>query len=318
MRIRRGFLGWGVFLIVLGLVPLSVRLGWVSGTNLSAAWQLWPLFLVGAGVGLILRRTSFEVVGGLIVAVTAGLMLGSFLAVGPSLGVACAPGGSARLVASEGGTLGPGSSVTLQAACARATASAGPGDAWQVAWGPAQKDRPTIQAGASTLSVTGPTRSNVVVVGSGSEWSVTVPADATRRLSAEVDAGTAALPLDGLTLDSADVRANAGEMRADFGGSMVARIDGEVNVGSLRVGLPAAPGTDARLAANLSSLVVCAPQGLPLRVYTSGGLASYDLPGMSRQGDVYETPDYPTTGGTTLHVDVNLGSVRLEWGGTCR
>ena len=60
MRVHRGFLGWGVFFVVFGLVPLSVRLGWVSGASLSSAWQLWPLFLVGAGVGLILRRTPFE------------------------------------------------------------------------------------------------------------------------------------------------------------------------------------------------------------------------------------------------------------------
>ncbi len=136
VRIHRGFLGWGVFFIVLGLVPLSVRLGWVSGANLASAWQLWPLFLVGAGVGLILRRTPFEPVGGLIVAATGGLMLGSFLAIGPSIGVACAPAASKATVASESGTLGPGATVSLQAACARATASAGPGDAWTVAWGP--------------------------------------------------------------------------------------------------------------------------------------------------------------------------------------
>jgi hypothetical protein len=319
VRIHRGFLGWGVFFIVFGLVPLAVRLGWVSGANLSSAWQLWPLFLVGAGVGLVLRKTPFEPVGGLIVAATGGLMLGSVLAVGPSIGVACAPASSQATVASESGTLGPGAAIALQATCARATASAGPGETWTVAWGPAGDDRPAIDASTSRLSVTGPSGpGKIVIPGAGAAWDVTVPAAVTRRLTAEVDAGSVDMPLDGLTLDAATVRVNAGGMRADFGGSSVARLDGEVNLGTLRVGLPAGGGTDGRLSANLATVVLCAPEGLPLRVYTSGGLASFDLPGMTKSGEMYQTAGFPASGGATLRVEANLGSVRLEWGGTCR
>ena len=316
MRIHRGFLGWGVFFIVLGLVPLSVTLGWVSGADLGSAWQLWPLFLVGAGVGLILRRTPFEPVGGLIVAVTGGLMLGSFLAVGPSFGVACAAGTAKPTAASESGVVQQGASADLQAACARATAIGAPGEAWQVSWGPSTKDRPQISSGPTRLSVRPATSPNVVFVGSGTTWQATVPAAVT-QLTAEVDAGSFALPLDGMSLERAALRVNAGDMRADFAGSAVDRIDGEVNVGTLRVGLPAGGGTTGRLAANLSSLVICAPTGLPLWIRTSGGLASFDLPGMTRSDDTYETAGF-TAGGTVLQVEANLGSVRLEWGGTCR
>ena len=67
-----------------------------------------------------------------------------------------------------------------------------------------------------------------------------------------------------------------------------------------------------------SALVLCAPEGTPLRIRTSGGLASFGFPRMTRREDTYETPGFSAAGGTVLQVEANLGSVRLEWGGTCR
>src|SRR6188768_2858570 len=99
MRVNRGLLGWGVFFIVLGAVPLAVRNGLLSEAALANAWQLWPLLLIGAGLGLILSRTKLAIVGGLVIAVTFGLMGGAVLASGfriPSgAGGGCAgdPGG---------------------------------------------------------------------------------------------------------------------------------------------------------------------------------------------------------------------------------
>jgi hypothetical protein len=319
VRVHRGFLGWGVFFIVLGLVPLADQLGWIPGVDLSQAWRLWPLFLVGAGVGLLLRRTRFEALGGIVVAATGGLLLGSFLAVGPSFGVTCGPPGSATTVASQGGTLAGGASVSIEAACARVNGSVGPGADWQVAWGPQADDRPRIIESASGLVVSGPGGSGTPFGGAaGSLWEVTVPSGATERLTIEVDAGTARIPLDGLALDSATVGSNAADVRVDLGGSSVGRIDGEVNVGSLRVGLPKAGLTTGRLGANLSSLVICAPAGLPLRIQTTGALVSWDLPGLTQNGTVYETPGFTAANGATLRIEANLSNVRLEREGTCR
>lgn len=57
MRIDRGLLDWGAFLIVLGAVPLAARAGYLDTDTLRRAWELWPLVLIGIGLGLILQRT---------------------------------------------------------------------------------------------------------------------------------------------------------------------------------------------------------------------------------------------------------------------
>src|SRR5512146_371010 len=80
MRIHRGFLGCGVFLILAGSIPLAVRAGYLSDDQLQNVGNLWPLILVGIGVGLLLSRTRYGFLGGFIVAGTFGVMVGGLLA----------------------------------------------------------------------------------------------------------------------------------------------------------------------------------------------------------------------------------------------
>ena len=84
MRVRRGFLGWGVFLILAGAVPLLVRSGYLTEDQVASLWTLWPLILVGIGVGMLLSRTRYGFLGGLVVAATFGLMVGGLLSTGVS------------------------------------------------------------------------------------------------------------------------------------------------------------------------------------------------------------------------------------------
>ena len=93
MRIDRGRLGWGVFFLTLGLVPLSIRLGWVDPAWFEGIWRLWPLILVGIGIGLILRRTAFAAIGNVIVGLTFGLIIGGALATPINAGISCIPTG---------------------------------------------------------------------------------------------------------------------------------------------------------------------------------------------------------------------------------
>ena len=77
MRINRSLLNWGVFLIALGGVPLAVDQGWLESDIARDLGQLWPLILVGIGLGLILRWTPMAWFGGALVAATFGLIFGA-------------------------------------------------------------------------------------------------------------------------------------------------------------------------------------------------------------------------------------------------
>ncbi len=82
MSVDRRLLNWGVFLVLVGGVPLAVAQGWIPSETVANAWELWPLILIGAGIGLILSRTPLRALGGIIVAGTFGVILGAMLAVG--------------------------------------------------------------------------------------------------------------------------------------------------------------------------------------------------------------------------------------------
>ena len=79
MTIRRGFLNWGVFLICLGTVPLAIQLGLLDADVAAELLRLWPLILIGIGLGLLLRLTPYAAIGGLVVAATFGVLLGTLL-----------------------------------------------------------------------------------------------------------------------------------------------------------------------------------------------------------------------------------------------
>jgi len=320
MRISRRFLDWGVFFIAFGLVPLAVQLGWVDRSAVADLWRLWPLILVGAGVGLLLSRTRLEALGGVIVAATCGLLLGGILTAGANLGTICGPGGGGTTVASRSGTLEPGAAVNIELSCGRLSVGTASGNAWKVAWGPTEKDEPTIQGSGAALRVRGPEGTVTVFPGtSGSIWDVSLPQGSVTRLNIGLNAASATLPLDGLFLGGVNIQANAADARVDLGSATASTVNAQVNVGSLRLGLPATGPTTGAIEANLSSIVLCAPPGLPLRIVTKASLAGVDLPGLTRIGDdVYQSDDWNPATGAQLRVQVNLGSLKLERGGTCR
>jgi hypothetical protein len=69
---RRLHLFWPLALIAAGILWLLIELGQVPASNLWALVYLWPLFLIGAGLGLILRpywRFAGAVVSAIVIAV---------------------------------------------------------------------------------------------------------------------------------------------------------------------------------------------------------------------------------------------------------
>jgi hypothetical protein len=155
MHIRRGALGWGVFLILAGSIPLLVRAGVLTDSQVSDLWTLWPMILIGLGIGLLLSRTRFAFVGGLVVAATFGLIVGGLLSGGFSANAgACGSNQGATPFDEQTGTLTAGAaSIDVRLDCGDVAIATAPGVDWTVA-GDAKDGRgPRIDAGPDQLSI---------------------------------------------------------------------------------------------------------------------------------------------------------------------
>src|SRR5215218_4092598 len=117
VRINRSLLGWGVFFVVLGVVPLAVRQGAVPEETVARAWTLWPLLLIFAGIALVLRRTPVAPAASLAMAATFGLIGGGFLASGSIPGVGCGDQRHEVPFQAQSGQLGEAGEVDVQLLC---------------------------------------------------------------------------------------------------------------------------------------------------------------------------------------------------------
>jgi hypothetical protein len=323
MRVNRGLLGWGVFFIVLGAVPLAVREGLLDASVVRRAWELWPLILVGIGLGLILARTKLAVLGGLLVAATFGLMGGALIATGfnPGVGVTTCGFGAGHEgtpFAEQRGSLAGVASVRLEMSCGSVTATGSDGDGWTVSGTSDGGQPPELRRTDRRLVVVAPERRGVGIVGDASKWEVTLPRAGSVAVELSVNAGSGELDLSGMTVPSLDATVNAGEARIDASGARgTTGIAATVNAGSLVLLLPV-PGetVSGELSVNAGSASICAPAGVALRFRSDESLGSVNFGdrGLQRDGDTWSTPgyDFAASPHIELTVSANLGSITLD------
>lgn len=320
MRIRRGFLGWGVFLILVGAVPLLVRAGSLDPDQVDRLWTLWPLILVGVGVGLILRHTRFDFVGGLIVAVTVGLMVGGLLSAGfgsISSGFCGSDDGSVPFP-SRDGTFAGASSVELRLDCGQMTVGAAPGNAWHVAGSDDNGRGPAIDSTDASLSVRSRTGNGAPFFGFGARdtWQITVPDASPMDVDLRVNAGGATVDLGGAALGAVHLEQNAGSATVDLTDvTSIGGLDATLNAGSLGVRLPnvSVIGT---IEANAGAVRLCAPPGAALKLRTGEtivGSYDYDGHGLIKDGSTWTTPGFDTAEvKIELQTSANAGSFTLD------
>jgi len=327
MSIDRRFLNWGIFLVLLGGIPLVVNLGWLDRTAVSDLWRFWPLLLIGAGIGLILARTPFAAVGGIVVAGTFGVILGSLLAGGFSLAIpGCGTTGNLQRAAERTGTFAGGTaSVTIELDCGRLDIGAADGPGWHVAIDAEDLDRvPTIESSSTRLSVR-PGRSGRAWFpfgGHGAQaWRVELPRSLPVVLGATVNAGEATIAPAGADLDSVGLTVNAGRAVLDLGSATVGSLSATINAGELLVDLPAS-GTTGAMTANAGSIKLCAPSGVGLRLDASGGFASgnnFGDAGLVEANGAWVSGNYATaTARVDLRLTGNLAGFTLNPGEGCR
>ena len=324
MHVNRGLLGWGVFFITLGCVPLAARAGYLDPVRLDRAWELWPLILVGIGLGLILRRTKAAAVGALVVGVTCGLMGGALLAGGmPSVGGLSACGFGSRTASGSGfpdqaGSFGLEARVDVELNCGELTLASADGTGWSVT-GTADDGRPPeIRAAGDRLLVRSPSRNGINAGAGGSRWNVTLPRQVGLALGLSVNAGSARMDLGSMRVPDLSVSVNAGDATVDAVDLVESgSVSASVNAGSLSISLPSPATTlQASLSVNAGSIDVCVPGGVGLRIRTAKsalGSDNFADRGLARSGDTWTRPGFATaTQRIELETDANLGSITLN------
>jgi len=324
MHVDRGLLGWGVFFITVGCVPLAERAGYLDPARLDRAWELWPLILVGIGLSLILRRTKAAAVGGLVVAVTLGFMVGALVAGGiPSVGglSGCGfgtGGGNGSAFPDQAGSFGLEASADLELNCGELASTSADGTAWTVT-GTSEGGRPPeVLASGDRLTVRSPSRSGFTAGVSGSRWNVTLPRQASLALGMSVNAGSAQMDLAGMRVPELRVSVNAGDATVNATGLIDSgSVTATVNAGSLGISLPVPATTlTGSLSVNAGAIDVCVPDGVGLRIRTGRQALSSDNfadQGLVRTGDTWTRPGFATaTQRIELETDANLASITLN------
>lgn len=318
MRIDRDLFGWGVFFAVAGGIALAIQEGFVVD---RAWWSFWPLVLVGIGLGLILRRTPLEAVGGVVVAATFGLMVGGSLAGGigglgglPS-GV-CGPGDGGTPFEPRRGSLGAAASVTVELDCGDLAITSVPGPDWMVDGSDDDGRGPQVAIDGDTLDIGQPGDGPTFLGGDRDAWSISLPASTLTYLDVGVSAGSLRLDLGGAQLSALAVDLNAGQAVVNL--TEVAGIEGfeiDVNAGDLGLILPSLPLTGS-IEVNAGAVRLCAPADVALRLRTGDSvLAGQDFAaaGLVQVDDAWETPGFDTAPTRIdLRTEANAGSFRLD------
>lgn len=321
MRIHRDLAGWGVFFIVAGGVPLAVQTGLLDPAVLDRWWSFWPLILVGIGLGLIFTRTPLEMVGGLIVSGTlgllaAGILTSGFGGIGDLQSGVCGPGEGGTPFETRTGEFESDASVSVEIACGTVEIMSIAGQRWTVEGVDDAGQGPRIEADGESLAVSPPDNDFGGFVGERDRWVVSVPTAPRLDLVMSVDAGSVVADLQEARLGVLDVELNAGQATvilrdaAEVGG-----IEASLNAGSLGLYLPSV-STSGTIEANAGSVKLCVPPGVALRLHTNENvLSSYDFgsAGLVQVGDTWETPGYDTAvTRIELQIEANVGSFRLD------
>jgi len=325
MRIHRGFLGWGIFLILAGSIPLAVRAGYLSDDQLRNVGSLWPLILVGIGVGLILSRTRYGFLGGFIVAATFGVIVGGLLAGGVAgIDIGCGSDrGTIAFAPRQGSITGASGSVDIDLSCGDLTVAVAPGNNWQIEGQDRDGTGPNLNADNDSLRVsTRDTRGVFGALGERQTWRITLPDGPRLDTQLTLNAGSSTVNLAGANLGRFETTLNAGSTTVDLGSvRQIGSLDVQLNAGSIALTLPNLSVTGS-FEVNAGSVELCVAPDAGLRIQTDESfISSYDFEGtgLTKSGSTWQTPGFDTAAvKIDLHAHATAGSVSLNrTTGTC-
>jgi hypothetical protein len=315
MRIRRGRLFWGLFLIPLGVIPLLDRAGIVDLGAVPTISQWWPLILIAMGVAILLGRSRVGLVGTVIVALILGTLGGTALASGSfafgSLADCTSSLGSEASNTTLVGTFSGAASAEVDLDCGSVAVAIAPGTGWRVD-ADHRGTAPEIQQSDDSLTVRTPASTG----SHRQEWTITLGADAIRTLHLEINAASASATLAGAALTEANVDMNAGDLLLDGTGATIDEFSATVNAGRLRITLDGA--TTGDVSANAGAIDLCVPADANVTFEVDDDITfatNLSGRGLSQNGDTWTRPGPGPS--IDLKVDGNAASFTLDPEGGC-
>lgn len=320
----RRLLGWGLFLIIVGAIPLLVRGGYLDRALIQDWPSLWPLLLIGWGIGLVLRRTPGELVGSAISVAVLGIMVGGLIATGfsgfPAFG-ACGDGTGATSFSSRSGTISDGGRMNIEFSCGTLTLKAVDGSEWSIDGLGPDGEGPEVVADSGRIQIRPHDDEFRGFIDASSTWRVRVPRTPRLDVGVTLNAGEGTIDLGGANLGSLSTTLNAGSLTFELAETAALEsVNGTVNAGAAMLDLPSSV-TDANLTLNAGSITVCLPAGTPVNARWNGALGSnnFDSAGLDKLDD----QNWMTRGlnladpHLELRVSANAGSFTLDLGGSC-
>jgi hypothetical protein len=319
MRIHRGLLFWGLFLIPLGAIPLLARANAIDVPAVGQAWRFWPLILVAVGLALLLGRSRASIVATVVLALVLGGIAGAALATGPGWIASAVDCGAERATDAQldrNGTFSEPADVSLDLRCGSVDVTTGSGSAWSVHASYAGA-MPTIEGSATSLEVRVPDNAGA----QRQHWTLTAPVDQTGAIHLKAAAGMATFQLEGAHLNRLEAEMNAGDLLIDGGSARIGQLDVQMNAGRARITLDDSVPVTGEVSMNAGAVDLCVPAGVELRLETNDQLTfvnNLGQRGLTREGDVWHRAGTAGAPAIELSIEGNAASFTLDPDGGCR
>jgi hypothetical protein len=321
MHVRRGFINWGIFLICVGAVPLAVQLNVIDRDTATSLLRLWPLILIGIGLGLLLRFSRAQALGGFVVAATFGVLVGVFFAAGfPSVAGACNGEQTGTPITRNGAVSGSRLDLTVELTCGEMSLTRAPGGAWSVDVR-AGNDTPLIEPVDDSLRLRSVTVNRFPFGTDQREsWQVVLPADKEITTFLTVNAATLNATLGNGPLISVSATYNAAEGRIDLSGTNTSTLNGTFNASTIGLILPSA-SFNGSITINAATLKLCSAPAVGLRITYDDTLSSQNFAeaGLTQSGQTWQSANYSSAETRAeLHVSANVSTMTLNPVGGCQ
>ena len=319
MRVNNAYLYWGVFLLALGGAIVTVNALAPDPAAVVDVLRYWPLVVIALGLGLVLRRTQFNVAGGMLAAAVPGLLLGSAIAVGPKVGWDCARHDTAASsFEADQGSFNAPARVDVATGCGTLTITTRPGSGWELEAANTEGYAPVVDASATGLSLRSIRDDRWFGDYGRDDWRLTLPVSRIDDLDVVVNAGEGRTDLAGADIGALALTTNAGRSTVDLATARIESIAATLNAGQLAMALPSGDDVRGSISVNAGDAEICVPDTVGLRVRSSGTFSSTDLDGLVQRDGAWESPGYASAAyHADLTVSVNLGNLDINPVGGC-